>query len=142
MKTLRINISKEISIANLAWTKQKKHIEAQRPLIKQLLAVALLFLTITVSAQKFSDINGIGKSLIELEPITNHFMFYSTGQFEDLRIDNYFSTDYGVIGYAFNKKDICVKILIPTDSKRIFDFDKFYLTRQIAKTNITVVTLL
>jgi type III secretory pathway component EscU len=139
MKTLGINISKEIKTAHKAWEKQRKHIENQKQIIKLFALAILLFITLSGNAQKFEKIDGIGKTMVKLETITNQFMFYGTGDLKGLRLDFYYSSEFGIIGYAFDKKDICKKIVIPTNSKRTFEIDLCYTIRKIKDTNLTII---
>jgi len=96
---------------------------------KLILTLGLIIIFSISNAQSFEKINGLGKSLIELQSITDQFMYYGQKDIDDQRVDYYYSQEYGLVGYSFDKKDICKKMILPVNSQRSFEISKNYGVR-------------
>lgn len=141
MKTLSESIREKLTIANEATVKASKYIKAaneSQKRLRKLLTIVFLLVTVAINAQSFEKINGLGKSQNEVMSLTNpNFIRFSVGEYDEMICINRYSTDFGIIGYVFNEKNICVKVLIPTVSKRSYDLTG-YKTMQV-KGNVTEV---
>lgn len=140
MKTIRINVSKEVSTANKAWKAQRMHIMNVKSIIKTFVLTTMILLTVSISAQSFSEINGLGKNPTEVKKFVAPTFFYkgqAPEKFEGLRVVNYHSNQLGLVSYLFDSKDICVKMFIPTISQRNYVLTGFP-TRALEH-NITII---
>ena len=90
--------------------------------------IALLFVVVSLNAQSFSKINGLGKSyLFVVNTLTQEQAQLQETTFNHtLPMANYFSPEFGLVGYVFNKnKDKCIKMVLPLESVHTFDFTGF-----------------
>jgi hypothetical protein len=105
----------------------------------QIVIVFVLLYTV-ISAQSFEKINGLGKKESEIITMINSFAFHKgTNKIDGNRIDFYHSNEFGLVGYIFNKDNICIKVALPIVSSHFYDVSDF-ITTKIKNTNITLIT--
>ena len=107
--------------------------------MKTILIIALMLPVMGIQSQSIENFNGLNKYSSEVKQlIIPNFMFYSQGDYQGNLLVNYYSTDYGLVGYVYNLENKCIKMIIPTRSKRSFILEGFK-TYEITNTNLTIV---
>jgi hypothetical protein len=90
----------------------------------KLLIVFALLCTV-ISAQSFEKINGLGKRyLFVIDTLLQEQTQLQETTFNNhFPMANYFTHEFGLIGYVFNlKKDKCIKMVFPFESVHTYDF--------------------
>ena len=97
---------------------------------KMFALIILLFIVVSLNAQSFEKINGLGKSYLFV--VKTLVTSQGQDQLQEVKFNNtlpmanYFSPEFGLVGYVFNKnKDKCIKMVLPLESVHMFDFSGF-----------------
>lgn len=107
--------------------------------LKVLGLIVSIFITITLSAQSFEKINGLGRTESSIIRSVTQFSFHKDeGIFQGQRVDYWHSNDYGLVGYIYDKNYVCIKMIIPTVSKLSYDLKDFKITK-LQNCNITII---
>jgi hypothetical protein len=141
MKTLTIKQKCESSIEHSKKAAEHIRIARVRRLrfkLFSLINIALLFITISNSAQSFNPAKYFNKTSTEILTVASDFMRYSVGEYKGNLCINRFSSDYGLVSFVFNKDNLCNMILLPTVSKRTFTFSEYKMIE--SGNNITEIT--
>lgn len=125
-KIEHIDLSKELKAIKETILRQREKNRAVKRLVRELTAVVLLFLSLSISAQSFENINGLGKTTEQVKKLAcsdiNKFTFLNSGNENGKMYISYYSSDYGAIKYTFSKRNVCVKITISTILNRYLKF--------------------
>jgi hypothetical protein len=109
---------------------------------KLILTIAMCAMVILLNAQSidFKQINVIGKTESQIITSIKAYSFHKgEGFIEKNRVDSWHSMDFGLIGYIYNKKNVCIAMAIPVNSQRSFEISKNYTVRTV--NNMFIVTI-
>lgn len=96
------------------------------------IAVCAFFALTNAQSINFDKVNVIGKTESQIITTIKAYSFHkSEGFIEKNRVDSWHSREYGLIGYIYNSKNVCIAMAIPVNSQRSFKIPNEYTVKTV-----------